>query len=63
MNFFFVVKSIEYVIDASGNKTQYINVSIRRIFWDKDILSYDDPLDYKLTSNDIRSNAVFLKKN
>ena len=37
-------------------------MSIRRIFWDKDILSYDDPLDYKLTSNDIRSNAVFLKK-
>lgn len=25
-------------------------------------MSYDDPLDYKLTSNDIRSNAVFLKK-
>ena len=37
-------------------------MSIRRIFWDKDILSYDDTLDYKLTSNDIRSNAVFLKK-
>ncbi len=61
-NFFFFVKSVTTEIEGSKETKQYVVLSIRHISRSNGSISYDEPKDYKLSVQDIRSTTKLLNR-
>lgn len=61
-NFFFFIRSVKNEIEESKETKQYVILSIRHISHDNGSILYDDPQEYILSVQDIRSTTKLLNR-